>query len=127
MVARHELRVILQTGHLTPPDSLVRDLETIQDISIDVRRLGTSFRGGGVATFIIIATDNANTSLLADILYNHTKRLKVRGGDDLMILIDGRINTDEEVVGFRDVQCRKQVSVKDKSQEEIRGLLEEGG
>jgi hypothetical protein len=127
MVARRELRVILQTGHLTPPDSLVRDLETIQDISIDVRRLGTSFRGGGVATFIIIATDNANTSLLADILYNHTKRLKVRGGDDLMILIDGRINTDEEVVGFRDVQCRKQVSVKDKSQEEIRGLLEEGG
>jgi len=127
MVARRELRVILQTGHLTPPDSLVRDLETIQDISIDVRRLGTSFRGGGVATFIIIATDNANTSLLADILYNHTKRLKVRGGDDLMILIDGRINTDEEVVSFRDVQCRKQVSVKDKSQEEIRGLLEEGG
>ena len=127
MVARRELRVILQTGHLTPPDSLVRDLETIQDISIDVRRLGTSFRGGGVATFIIIATDNANTSLLADILYNHTKRLKVRGGDDLMILIEGRINTDEEVVGFRDVQCRKQVSVKDKSQEEIRGLLEEGG
>ena len=127
MVARRELRVILQTGHLTPPDSLVRDLETIQDISIDVRRLGTSFRGGGVATFILIATDNANTSLLADILYNHTKRLKVRGGDDLMILIDGRINTDEEVVGFRDVQCRKQVSVKDKSQEEIRGLLEEGG
>jgi len=127
MVARRELRVILQTGRLTPPDSLVRDLETIQDISIDVRRLGTSFRGGGVATFIIIATDNANTSLLADILYNHTKRLKVRGGDDLMILIEGRINTDEEVVGFRDVQCRKQVSVKDKSQEEIRGLLEEGG
>jgi hypothetical protein len=127
MVARRELRVILQTGHLTPPDSLVRDLENIQDISIDVRRLGTSFRGGGVATFIIIATDNANTSLLVDILYNHTKRLKVRGGDDLMILIDGRINTDEEVVGFRDVQCRKQVSVKDKSQEEIRGLLEEGG
>jgi len=127
MVARRELRVILQTGHLTPPDSLVRDLETIQDISIDVRRLGTSFRGGGVATFIIIATDNANTSLLADILYNHTKRLKVRGGDDLMILIEGRINTDEEVIGFRDVQCRKQVSVKDKSQEEIRGLLEEGG
>jgi len=127
MVARRELRVILQTGRLTPPDSLVRDLETIQDISIDVRRLGTSFRGGGVATFIIIATDNANTSLLADILYNHTKRLKVRGGDDLMILIEGRINTDEEVVGFRDVQCRKQISVKDKSQEEIRGLLEEGG
>ena len=51
----------------------------------------------------------------------------MRWGDDLMILIDGRINTDEEVVGFRDVQCRKQVSVKDKSQEEIRGLLEEGG
>jgi len=115
----------LQTGHLTPPDSLVRDLETIQDISIDVRRLGTSFRGGGLATFIMIATDNANTASLADILYNHTKRLKVRGGDDLVVLIGGRISTDEEMVGFRDVQCQKQVSLKDKSQDEIKGILEE--
>ena len=127
MVARRELRVILQTGHLTPPDSLVRDLESIQDISIDVRRLGTSFRGGGVATFIMIVTDNANTALLADIIYNHTKRLKLRGGDDLVILIGGSINTDEEVIGFRNVRCQKQESLKDKSQDEIRGLLEESG
>jgi hypothetical protein len=126
MVAGRELRIVLQTGRLTPPDSLVRDLGAIQDISIDVRRLGTSFLGGGVATFVIIATDNANTALLADILHNHTKRLKVRGGDDLIILMGGRINTDEEEVGFRDVQCRKQVSLKDKSPDEIRGLLEEG-
>jgi len=127
MVARCDLRVILQTGRLTPPDSLVRDLETIQDISINVRRLGTSFRGGGVVTFIRIATDNANAALLADILYNYTKRLKVRGDDDLFILIGGRINTDEEVVSFRDVQCRRQVSLRDKSQDEIRELLEESG
>jgi len=102
-------------------------LETIQDISINVRRLGTSFRGGGVVTFIRIATDNANAALLADILYNYTKRLKVRGDDDLFILIGGRINTDEEVVSFRDVQCRRQVSLRDKSQDEIRELLEESG
>lgn len=127
MVGMHELRVILQTGHLTPPDSLVQDLEAIQDIFIDVRRLGTSFRGGGVATFITISTDNADTALLADILYNHTKRLKVKGGDDLIMLIGGRINSDEEMVSFRDVQCKKQVSLKDKSQDEIRGILEEGG
>ncbi len=124
MIARRELRVMLQTGHLTPPDSLLRDLETIQDISIDVRRLGTSFRGGGVATFIMISTDNDNTGLLADILYNHTRRLKVKGGDDLVILLGGRINTDQEMVNFRDVQCQKHVSLKDKSQGEIRGILE---
>ena len=67
----------------------------------------------------------SNTALLTDILHNHTKRLKVRGGDDLVILIGGSINTDEEVIGFRNVRCQKQESLKDKSQDEIRGLLEE--
>lgn len=125
MVAGRELRILLQTGHRTSPDSLIRDLETIQDISIDVRRLGTSFRGGGVAAFVMISTHNSNTAVLTDLLYNHTKRLKEKGGDDLVLLIGGRINTDEEMVGFRDVQCQKLVSIKDKSQEEIREILEE--
>ncbi len=125
MVAGRELRILLQTGHRTSPDSLIRDLEAIQDISIDVRRLGTSFRGGGVAAFVMISTHNSNTAILTDMLYNHTKRLKEKGGDDLVILIGGRINTDEEMVGFRDVQCQKNVFLRDKSQDEIRRLLEE--
>ena len=127
MVAGRELKVLLQTGHQTPPDSLIRDLEAIHDVSIDVRRLGTSFRGGGVAAFVMISTHNSNTAMLTDILYNHTKRLKEKGGDDLVILIGGRIDTDEEMVGFRDVQCQKHVSLKDKSKEEIREILEERG
>jgi len=100
-------------------------LEAIQDVSIDVRRLGTSFRGGGVAAFVMISTHNSNTAILSDMLYNHTKRLKEKGGDDLVILIGGMINTNEEMVGFRDVQCQKLVSLKDKSPEEIREILEE--
>lgn len=125
MVARRELRVMLQTGRTTPPDLLLRDLETVQNISIDVRRLGTSFRGGGIATFITISTDHANIALVAEILSKHTKRLKVKGGDDLVILIGGSINTSEEIVGFRDVQCQKNVFLRDKSQDEIRRILEE--
>jgi len=127
MVAKRELRVMLQTGRITPPDLLLRDLETIQDISIDVRRLGTSFRGGGVATFITISTDNGNAAIVAEILSTHTKRLKVKGGDDLVILIGGIINTSEEMINFRDVQSQKHVSLKDKSHHEIRAILEEGG
>jgi hypothetical protein len=125
MVAKRELRVILQTGRTTPPDLLLRDLETIQDISIDVRRLGASFRGGGVATFITISTDNGNVAMVAEILGTHTKRLKVKGGDDLVILVGGRINTSEEIINFRDVQSQKYVSLKDKSHHEIRAILEE--
>lgn len=125
MVERRELRVMLQTGRTTPPDLLLRDLETVQNISIDVRRLGTSFRGGGIATFITISTDQANIAAVAEILSKHTKRLKVKGGDDLVILIGGSISTSEEIVGFRDVQCQKNVFLKDKSQDEIRRILEE--
>jgi hypothetical protein len=125
MVAGRELRILLQTGHRTPPDSLIRDLEAIQDVSIDIRRLGTSFRGGGVAAFVMISTHNSNTAMLTDILHSHTKRLKDKGGDDLVVLIGGKINTNEEMVGFRDVQCQKHISLKGKSKEEIREILEE--
>ena len=125
MVARRELRVMLQTGRTTPPDLLLRDLETVQNISIDLRRLGTSFRGGGIATFVTIFTDYANIAAVAEILSKHTKRLKVKGGDELVILIGGSISTSEEIVGFRDVQCQKNVFLRDKSQDEIRRILEE--
>ena len=125
MVARREFRVMLQTGRTTPPDLLLRDLETVQNISIDVRRLGASFLGGGIATFITISTDYANIAAMAEILSKHTKRLNAKGGDDLVILIGGSINTSEEIVGFRDVQCQKNVFLRDKSQDEIRRILEE--
>lgn len=126
MTAKHQLRVILQTGPFTPPDSLLRDLETIDGIQINVQRLGASFRGGGVATFVTVTTNNASIAPLAEAVHQHTKRLKTKGGDDLVILIGGEINTNAEEVSFRDVRCQRQLSLKDKSQDEIRGLLLEG-
>ena len=127
MVVERELNVVLQTGPFTPPDSLIRDLETISGISIDARRLGASFRGGGVGSFISVTTTNANSAPLAGILYRHTQRLKDKGGDNLFILLGARIRTDEEVVGFRDVQSQKQVSLKGRSEDEIREILSEDG
>jgi len=124
-VAEPELRIVLQTGPFTPPDSLVRDLEATSDIQIDQRRLGASFRGGGGAGFIVVTSAADNIAVLADLLHRHTKRLKEKGGDDLFVLLGGRVRTDEEVIGFRDVQCRRQVSLKGKSQIEIREVLEE--
>jgi len=125
--SKRERSILLQTGPLTPPDSLVQDLESINDIAIDARHLGTSFRIGGVAAFIMITTGNSNIGALADILHTYTKRLKVKGSDDLALLVGGTINTDEEVVGFRDVRSRRQVSLKGRSRDEIKELLEHGG
>ena len=115
--------MLLQTGPYTPPDALLQDLETIDGIQLNVQRLGASFRGGGVATFITVTTNNASIAPLAEAIYQHTKRLKSRGGDDLIILIGGEINTNAEEVRFRDVRCRRQISVKEKSQDEIRVIL----
>ena len=123
MTVEHQKRMLLQTGPFTPPDALLQDLETIDGIQLNVQRLGVSFRGGGVATFITVTTNNTDIAPLAEAIYQHTKRLKSRGGDDLIILIGGEINTDTEEVSFRDVRCRRQISVKEKSQDEIRGIL----
>lgn len=125
MMAKRELSIILQTGPFTPPDSLIRDLETISGMSIDARRLGASFRGGGVGSFIGITATTADSAPLAGFLYRHTQRLKDKGGDNLFILLGARIKTDDEVVNFRDVQCQRQVSLKGKSEEEIREILSE--
>ena len=125
MAAERELSVVLPTGPFTPPDSLIRDLETIPCISIDARRLGASFRGGGVGGFISIDTTTANSAPLAGILYRHTQRLKDKGGDNLFILFGAIIRTDEELVGFRDVQAQKQVSLKGRSEDEIQEILRE--
>lgn len=122
---KRDLSILLQTGPLTPPNALLQDLEASGDMSIDVRRLGTSFRVGGGATFIRVTTSNVQA--LADILHRHTKRLDVRGPDDLAFLVEGVIDTDEEVVGFRNVRSRRQVSLKGKSEDEIRKILEQGG
>lgn len=122
---KRELNVLLQTSPLTPPDSLVQDLQNNGDISIDVRQLGASFRVGGVAAFIMVTTTDIDE--LADILYRHTTRLKTKGRDDLILLVGGVIDTDEEMIGFRDIRCQRQVSLKGKSQDEIRQILKQGG
>ncbi len=126
MTVDHQKRLILQTGPFTPPDALLLDLETIDGIKLNVQRLGASFRGGGVATFITVITNNSSIAPLAEATYQHIKRLKSKGGDDLIILIGGEINTNAEEVRFRDVRCRRQISLKQKSQDEIRGILLEG-
>ena len=125
MAAESELSVTLQTGPFTPPDSLLRDLETISGISIDARRIGASFRGGGVGAFISLTTTNNNSVPLASILYRHTQRLKNKGGDNLFILFGARFRTDEAVVSFRDVRCQRQLSLRGKSEDEIREILGE--
>jgi len=126
MTIEHQKEMILQTGPFTPPDSLLQDLETIDGIKLSVQRLGASFRGGGVATFITVTTNNTDIAPLAEAIYQHTKRLKSKGGDDLIILLGGEINTDAEEIAFRDVRCRRQISFKEKSQDEIRRILLEG-
>ena len=48
-----------------------------------------------------------------------------KGGDNIFILLGARIRTDETVIGFRDVQCEKQVSLRGRSEDEIREILSE--
>ena len=129
MVAERELSVVLQTGPFTPPDSLIRDLETISGISIDARRIGASFRGGGVGSFVSVKTTTKNSAPLASIIHRHTQRLKDKGGDNLFILFGAIIRTDEREVAFSDVRCERQVSLRGRSEEEIREILtdEAGG
>ena len=117
---------VLQTGRQTPPDSLLWDLDFIDGISMQAKRLGTDFIGGGVASFILVTiSDNADTAALANAMYQHVQRLKKRGDDDLVILLGGKITTDEEEVSFKDVKCRKQISLKGKPQEEVKEALDE--
>ena len=118
--------VVLQTGRQTPPDSLLWDLDFIDGISVQAKRLGTDFLGGGVASFVLITISaNADTAALANTMHQHTLRLKKRGDDDLVVLLGGKITTDEEEVRFKDVKCRKQISLKGKPEEEVKEALEE--
>ena len=126
MAAESEFSVILQTGPITPPDSLIRNLQTIPGTSIDARRIGLSFIGGGVGSFIKVTTTTVNIAPMSGILYRHTQRLKDK--DNLVILSGARIKTAAEEVTFRDVQCQKQVPLKGKSEDEIKEILmEESG
>jgi len=127
MTLDHQLRIILQTGQFTPPNSLLRDMETIAGLELDVRRLEASLRGGGSVAFIIVTTDHANLTTLADILHRYTKKLSSRGGDDLFILLGGEINTNEEMVSFRNIRCQRPVALKNKSTDEIIKILKEEG
>lgn len=117
-------RILLQTGRQTPPDPLLWDLALIDGITTDTRRLGLSFRGGGVASFISIDTDDTKASPLASAICKHLQRLKRRGEDDVVVLLGGTITSDEQEVSFRDVKCHKQVALKGKSEEEVMEVIE---
>jgi hypothetical protein len=118
--------IILQTGRQTPPDSLLWDLDFVNGISIGAKRLGAEFLGGGVASFVLITvTAKADSGALAEAIYQHVQRLKKRGDDDLVVLLGGSIRSEEEEVSFKDVKCRRQVSLKGKSKEEIGEIIEE--
>lgn len=124
MKTQHQQELIIQTGPLTPPDSLLGDLEAIDGIKLRAQRLGTWFRSGGVATFITVTTNTTQIAPLAEALSQHAKRLKTRGADDLVFLLGGEIRSDAETVTFQDVRCQRQISLKEKSPEEIRLLLQ---
>lgn len=126
MTAENEMKLTVQTGPATPPDSLLRDLQAIDNTKLNVQRLGTSFRGGGVATFVTITTTEANVTAIAQALCEHVKRLKTRGNDDLVFLVGGEIMSSADEVAFRDIRCRRQLSLKEKSTDEVKELLLEG-
>ena len=124
MTAKHQRELVIQTGPLTGPDSLLVDLEAIDGIKFHTQRLGTWFRSGGVATFVTVTTSGDQIVPLAEALFQHTKRLKTRGGDDLVFLLGCEIRSDAETVSFQDVRCQRQISLREKSQDEIRLLLQ---
>ena len=126
MTAESKRTIIVQTGPATPPDHLLRDLEAIDHTKLSVQRLGASFRGGGLATFVTIISDEANVGSIAQVLCEHVKRLKTRGMDDLVFLFGGEILSNADEVQFRDVRCRRQLSLKEKAPEEVKELLLEG-
>lgn len=118
--------IVLQTGRQTPPDSLLWDLDFVNGISIAAKRLGAEFLGGGVASFVLITlTAQADSGALVEVLHKHVQRLKKRGDDDLVVLLGGSIRSEEEEVSFKDVRCRKQVSLKAKPAEEIGEIIQE--
>lgn len=117
--------IIIQTGRQTPPDALLWDLDFVQGISMEARRLATDFLGGGVASFVLITfNENADTAALSNAVHQHVQRLKKRGADDLVVLVGGEIRTEAKEVSFKDIRCHKQVSLKGKSLEEIQEILE---
>ena len=124
MTAEHQRELVIQTGPLTAPDALLADLEAIKGIKLHTQRLGTWFRSGGVATFVTVTTSGDQIAPLAEALFQHTKRLKTRGGDDLVFLLECEIRSDAETVSFQDVRCQRQISLREKSQDEIRLLLQ---
>lgn len=118
--------IILQTGRQTPPDSLLWDLDFVNGISIVAKRLGAEFLGGGVASFVLITvTAQADIGALSEAISQHIQRLKKRGDDDLVVMLGGVIQSEEDEVSFKDIRCRKQASLKGKSKEEIGKIIEE--
>ncbi|MEA1958530.1 MAG: hypothetical protein U9N44_02495 [Chloroflexota bacterium] len=115
--------IVLQTGRMTSPETLLWDMENIDGLSIETQRLDAAFLGGGVACFLTINMDKSKLEAVAEAVNKHLKRLKKKGDDDIVVLIGGRIKSQAEEIKFSDVQCRQQVTLKGKTPEKIKELL----
>ena len=118
--------IVLQAGRQTPPDALLWELDFVEGISAEAKRLDAEFIGGGVASFVLISvTRSVDISALAKVIYQHIGRLKRKGDDDLIVLVGGKITSNKEEVNFKDVRCRTMIPLKGKSPEEVEKIVKE--
>lgn len=118
--------IIIQTGRQTPPDAFLWDLDFIDGIRIEAKRLAADFRSGGLASFVMITTSaNTDATAIAGTISKHLQRLKRRGHDDLVLLVGGSITATGNEISFKDVKCRRQIPLKGMSQDEILNALNE--
>jgi len=117
--------LLLQLGRVTSPETFIWDIEAIGEVSVKTQRLGASFLGGGVATFLTITLTKAKLNEVIEAVNKHIKRLKKNEEDDVVILLSGAIKTTAEEIKFSDVQCKRQISLKSKSPEKVKELMVE--
>ena len=117
--------LLLQLGRVTSPETFIWDIEAIGEVSVKTQRLGASFLGGGVATFLTITLTKAKLNEVIEAVNKHIKRLKKNEEDDVVILLSGAIKSTAEEIKFSDVQCKRQISLKSKSPEKVKELMVE--
>jgi len=115
--------LLLQLGRVTSPETFIWDIEAIGEVSVKTQRLGASFLGGGIATFLTITLSKAKLNDVIEAVNKHIKRLKKNEEDDVVILLAGTIKTTSEEIKFSDVQCKRQISLKSKSPEKVKELM----
>ena len=117
--------LLLQLGRVTSPETFIWDIEAIGEVSVKTQRLGASFLGGGVATFLTITLTKSKLNEVIEAVNKHIKRLKKGAEDDVVILLAGNIKSTAEEIKFADVRCKRQISLKDKSPEKVKDLMVE--